>query len=191
MIPSIAEIKRSLQGTLTFMRFDRSGLRYIEISDDKFWKSFFAAIICYPGAYILSILQDSETASTLDPFAVLLIDTLFYLISWLIYPVFMHSLLVLHNKQKNYRLFIISYNWLQVWQIVFLVCLQALILSGLLPMSMAGFLGLFGMLYILASQAYMTKITIETNWFSAAAFVFFNVLLALSIYKLNNNIIAS
>ncbi|MEH6629876.1 MAG: hypothetical protein V7776_03570 [Halopseudomonas aestusnigri] len=173
------------------MRFNKGGLGSLEISDEKFWKSFFAAIICYPGAYFLSTLQETEITTTLDPFAVLLIDTLFYLISWLVYPVFMHSLLVLHNKQKNYRLFIISYNWIQVWQIAFLVCLQALILNGLLPTSLAGFLGLFGMLYILASQAYMTKITIETNWFSAAAFVFFNVLLALSIYKLNTNIIAS
>ncbi|MFD2204476.1 hypothetical protein [Kiloniella antarctica] len=46
------------------------------------------------------------------------------------------------------------------------------------------------MLYILGTQAYMTKVTIETNWFSASAFVFFNILLAMSMYKLNTALIA-
>ena len=173
------------------MRFDKRGLGYLVISDEHFWKSFFAAVLCYPGAYFISTLQEPEIATTLDPFAVLLIDTLFYLVSWLIYPVFMHALLVLHNKQDNYKLFIISFNWLQVWQIIFLVCLHTLTNSGLLTPTIIDILGVLGMLYILGTQAYMTKVTIETNWFSASAFVFFNILLAMSIYKLNAALIAS
>ena len=167
------------------MRFDKRGLGYLVNSDELFWKSFFAAILCYPGAYFISTLQEPEIATALDPFAILLIDTLFYLISWLVYPVFMHALLVLHNKQDNYKIFIISYNWLQVWQIIFMGGLYTLTNSGLLSPETTGLLGLLGMLYILGTQAYMTKVTIETNWFSAGAFVFFNVLLTMSIYKLN------
>jgi len=173
------------------MRFDGSGVRYLDVNPTSFWKSFFAAVICFPGAYFLSTLHETETTSSLEPFATLLIDTLFYVISWLVYPVFMHALLVLHNKQENYRIFIIGYNWLQVWQMAFLICLQLLIGSGVFPTSATGFIGFFGMLYILASQGYMTKTTLKTNWLSASAFVLFNIILAMSIYELNERVLAS
>ncbi len=172
------------------MLFKSSGQGNLEVSVESFWKSFFAAVICFPGVYFFDTLQTPETASPIDPFATLLIYTLFYVISWLVYPVFMHALLVLHNKEENFRLFIIGYNWLQVWQIAFWLCLHTIILSGLLDQQLAEFLGFFGMLYILATQTYMTKTIIETNWLSATAFVIFNVILAFSIYEFNNKIIA-
>ncbi len=187
MIPTLAEIKINLNNALQYMRFKSVQIPPPPVSAELFWKSFFAAVLCLPGTIYLSIAQPLDTAPTIDLFALLLIDGLFYIISWVAYPVMMHLLLILHKKEKQFGTFIIHYNWLQVWQLLIFIFLLAILQSHLLPEVLGSFLSLISLLYILATQAYMTKTTLETGWFSATAFVFFNIVLAQAILALNQD----
>ncbi|WP_085903882.1 hypothetical protein [Kiloniella majae] len=187
MIPTLAEIKLNLGIALQYMRFNSAQITPKTVTPGLFWKSFFAAVLCLPSTIYISIAQPLETPPTIDLFALLLIDSLFYIISWVAYPVMMHLLLVLHKKEKQFGIFIVHYNWLQVWQSLIFFLLVILIQSHILPDALASFLSLMSLLYILAAQAYMTKITLETGWFSATAFVFFNIVLAQAILALNQD----
>ncbi|WP_162938161.1 hypothetical protein [Kiloniella sp. EL199] len=187
MIPTLAEIKISLSNALQYMRFNSAQIIPTSVTPEFFWKSFFAAVLCLPSTIYLTITRPLETAPTIDLFALLLIDSLFYIISWIAYPVMMHLLLVLHKKEKQFGTFIIQYNWLQVWQSLIFHLLFILTQSNFLPDTLGNFLSLISLLYILATQAYMTKTTLETGWFSATAFVFFNIVLAQAILALHQN----
>ncbi|KKJ77873.1 hypothetical protein WH95_05470 [Kiloniella litopenaei] len=187
MIPTLAEIKINLNNALQYMRFNSAQIPTTPVTAKLFWQSFFAAVLCLPGTIYVSAAQPLDTAPTIDLFALLLIDSLFYIISWVAYPVMMHLLLVLHKKEKQFGIFIIHYNWLQVWQSVIFVLLLVILQSHILPDALGSLVSLICLLYILATQAYMTKITLETGWFSATAFVFFNIVLAQAILALNQD----
>ena len=190
MIPSIAEIKHNITAAANFMRFNDRGLGMFEVSDNSFWKSFFAAVICLPGIYFLSVSRGSGTESTLEPVAFFVICSLFYLIEWVAFPVVMHAILVLHNKEKHFRLFVISYNWIQVCYVVFSVVLYLLKKSEILPETTADFLGIISTFYILGTLAFLIKSTIETRWLIACSFVFLYILLSISVYQLNEQMLA-
>ncbi|WP_156176668.1 hypothetical protein [Kiloniella spongiae] len=172
---------------LLYMRFNSVQIAPTPVNEENFWKSFFAAVLCIPSTIYLTIAQPLETEPTIDLFALFLIDSLFYVISWIAYPIIMHLLLLLHKKEKQFGVFIIHYNWLQVWQLLAFTLLFFILQTDLLPDYLGAFLYLITLLYVLMAQAYMTKTTLETGWFSATAFVFFNLVLAQAILALNQD----
>ncbi|WP_299372720.1 hypothetical protein [uncultured Kiloniella sp.] len=187
MIPTLAEIKTNLGDALQYMRFNGAQITQTTVNTEVFWKSFFAAVLCIPGTIYLTIAQPLEPEPTVDLFALFLIDSLFYIINWIAYPVMMHLLLLLHKKEGRFGLFIIHYNWLQVWQSLVFVGLFFILQTDLLPAALASFVSLISLIYILAAQAHMTRTTLETGWFAASAFVIFNIVLAQAIHALNQD----
>ena len=187
MIPTLAEIKTNLGDALQYMRFNGAQITQTTVNTEVFWKSFFAAVLCIPGTIYLTISQPLEPEPTVDLFALFLIDSLFYVISWIAYPIMMHLLLVLHKKENLFGQFIIHFNWLQVWQLLAFTLLFFVLQTNYLPDSLGAFLYLIILLYVLMAQAYMTKITLETGWFSATAFVLFYIILGQAILTLNQD----
>lgn len=187
MIPTLAEIKTNLGNALQYMRFNGAQITQTTVNTEVFWKSFFAAVLCIPSTLYLTIVQPLDPEPTIDLFALFLIDSLFYIINWIAYPVMMHLLLLLHKKEGKFGLFIIQNNWLQVWQSLVFVGLFFILQTDLLPAGLASFVSLISLIYILAAQAHMTRITLETGWFAASAFVIFNIVLAQAIHALNQD----
>ncbi|WP_020590879.1 hypothetical protein [Kiloniella laminariae] len=186
MIPSLTEMKHHLGATVGFLRLDLSGLERIDTSDRSFWNSFFAAWLCLPGYIYLSSLYPTDSDVVYDSFAVLLIEGLIYLISWLAYPVAIHAILVLHNKIENFRQLIIAINWLQLWVILLQVFLHTLLKSGLFPEIMVSLTGLLTLFYLLWVKTNVIKQVIPCSWYVAVGLVFLDIVLSLSLSNLEN-----
>ncbi|MCZ4281593.1 hypothetical protein O4H49_12450 [Kiloniella laminariae] len=186
MIPSLTEMKHHLGATFGFLRLDLSGLEHIDTSSRSFWNSFFAAWLCLPGYIYLSTLYPTDNDVLYDSFAVLLIEALIYMISWLAYPVAIHAILVLHNKVENFRQLVIAINWLQLWVILVQVFLHTLLKSGLFPEIMVSLTGLLTLFYLLWVKANVIKQVIPCSWFIAVGLVFLDIVLSLSLSNLEN-----
>ena len=114
-----AEAWLALTGALRLARGDPGGLAYFDASEEGFWHSFRAAVFCYP-LYLILLAFPIElgTPPELDPWRVLAVETIHYVISWVAFPLLMLPLVDWLQRSNRYFGFMVAYNWCQVPQTV-------------------------------------------------------------------------
>lgn len=193
MTPSPTEVRISLYGAARFLRFDAKAIGFFNDSDEGFWNSFFAAILILPAHYYIRWIDSSALPESVNPLGVAILDLLTYVISWVAYPLVMYHLIKLHDQERYFRRFVIIYNWLQVWGALFFVFIETITptrqvaeaqgISG--PAGPVAFIATIIVLYMLAVQANMTKVTLQVTWFPAAIFVLVDILLGYMIHSIS------
>jgi hypothetical protein len=112
-----AEAWLALTGALRLARGDAGGLDYFDPSEEGFWRSFRAAVLCYP-LYLILLAFPIElgTPPPLDPLRVVAVETIHFVISWVAFPLLMLPLVDWLRRGDRYFLFMTAYNWCQVPQ---------------------------------------------------------------------------
>lgn len=112
-----AEAWLALTGALRLARGDRGGMACFDASEEGFWHSFRAGVLCYP-LYLILLAFPIEIgpAPELDPLRVLLVETIHYVISWVAFPLLMIPLVDWLRRGQHYFVFMGAYNWCQVPQ---------------------------------------------------------------------------
>jgi hypothetical protein len=151
--PSPQETSFALYGVWRLARLDANGLSYLDDSEDAFWKSFFAAVICLPLYAVLVVLQLDQIEVVAGPVRIAAVEAINYVISWVAFPLVAWHLSQMLNRQENYIRYIVAFNWAKVIQ--FLI---------FLPIAMAGAAGLFGDLRGLVSLG-VTLLILVYIWF--------------------------
>jgi len=104
--------------------FDRAALQYADATLDGFWKSFYAAAVALPAAFILrSLFIEVDPAFdtvTVDA-RIVAIYALDYVFQWLSFPLLMIYIADGISRPERYLGFIVARNWAQVIQIVILL----------------------------------------------------------------------
>jgi hypothetical protein len=117
--PAWAEARLALTGALRLARGDPGGMAWFDASEDGFWHSFRAAVLCYPLYLILLSfpIQIGEPAAV-DTWRLLAVETIHYVISWVAFPLLMLPLVDWLRRSERYFGFMVAYNWCQVPQTV-------------------------------------------------------------------------
>jgi len=112
-----AEAWLALTGTLRLARGDPRGLACFDPTEAGFWHSFRAAVLCYP-LYLILLAFPIElgTPPELDPWRVVIVETIHYVISWVAFPLLMLPLVDRLRRSDRYFPFMTAYNWCQVPQ---------------------------------------------------------------------------
>jgi hypothetical protein len=112
-----AEARLALAGTLRLARADPGGLDNFDPSIGGFWRSFRAAILCYP-LYLILLTFPIEIGSGSDIDAVRLFaaETIHFVISWVAFPLAILPLVDWLGRGDRFLLFMVAYNWCQVPQ---------------------------------------------------------------------------
>jgi hypothetical protein len=112
-----AEVWVALTGALRLARGDRRGLLCFDASEEGFWRSFRAAALCYP-LYLILLAFPIELgdAPQPDPWRVLAVETIHYVISWVAFPLMMLPLVDWLQRGNRFFGFMVAYNWCQVPQ---------------------------------------------------------------------------
>jgi hypothetical protein len=112
-----AEVWVALTGALQLARGDRRGLLCFDASEEGFWRSFRAAALCYP-LYLILLAFPIELGDTPqpDPWRVLAVETIHYVISWVAFPLMMLPLVDWLQRGDRFFGFMVAYNWCQVPQ---------------------------------------------------------------------------
>ena len=106
----INHISVALLGAFHLARFDAVGIKYFEPTQKGFLRSFWAAGLVGPFFLLLLIIKYSQ----INGFTLvhhIVIESLAYVIAWVLFPLVMAGLTRHLNCAKDYIPFIISYNW--------------------------------------------------------------------------------
>ena len=133
------ETAGALYGLWRLVRGDDSCFDYFSDTEAGFWRSFAAAAVLAPfqALYQVTVYLDTETPPPL--FRLIAIESLEYIILWLLYPVVMLYAVQLLERKEHYFRYMTTYNWFQMG--VGLIVLPMAILSGfnLIPAGLSGF----------------------------------------------------
>lgn len=178
--PSPQETSYALYGVWRLARLDPGGLSYLEETEEAFWKSFFAAVICVPFYVVLVVLQLGQVEVAAGPLKIVAVEAINYVISWVAFPLVAWHLCQMLNRQENYIRYIVAFNWSKVIQ--FLI---------FLPFVLAGAAGLFGELrglvtlgatvLILAYIWYITKHALGIDGGPATGLVIVDLFISIAV----------
>ena len=157
MIPRAAEVLEAIYGALLLARLEARGMVFFDRSVEGFWKSFFAAVLVAPFYLILLLLGFAHEAPEASPPQVVLVEAVAYVISWTAFPVVMYEVTRAIDKDAQYTGYIVAFNWAQVVQMAVLVPFGILQTLGLLPTTLATFLGLIVNFAVLGYEWFIAR----------------------------------
>jgi len=176
-MPSSGEVVQALYGTWRFARLDRSAMRFFDLSHRGVWRSFWAAVLCYP-LYVILLLHrlDADTIAQSGFLHILIVETIGYVAGWAAFPLIVLGFCRwLGHEEKGFD-FIVVYNWSQVLQTALFV-LVALIIKPMLPDELGQDVDLISDAAILAYEWFIALIVIGAGGWIAATIVLFDVIL--------------
>lgn len=177
-MPSLTEIAYGLYGAWRLAHLDRSAMSFFDRSVGGFWKSFFAAVLvapAYAALEALNLLHVEVTASA--PFTVIVL-ALSYAVAWLLYPVVLHPLCRLIDREEYFIGYIVAYNWAQVLQYLAIVPVVAAIEADLLPGAFGSLLYYLVFLLILAYFLHIARAALAIGGWVALGIVVLDLVLS-------------
>jgi hypothetical protein len=180
-----AEIRRAFAGTLLLARGDRRGLAYFDTSLDGFWRSFRAALLCYPLFLLLLAFRVSGGQwQRSGPFRILAAETIAYVISWAAFALIMLRLTRLLGCDHRFLGFMVAYNWSQLPQSLLFVALA--LLGVALPGRVIEPLSLAAAVAVIAYEWFIARAALDIPGSRAALVVVADLLLATIISRVTD-----
>ena len=169
----------ALTGALRLARGDPGGLACFDPTEEGFWHSFRAAVLCYPLYLILlSFPIQIGDVVEVDAWRVLAVETIHYVISWVAFPLLMLPLVDRLHRGDRYFGFMVAYNWCQVPQTVVFAVVALAGAVGLLSAEGMLVADLFAGLAALVYEWYVSRVALAISGSRAALVILADVILA-------------
>lgn len=129
-----AEAALALTGTLRLARGDRGALACFNATEEGFWHSFRAAVLCYPMfVLLLAFPVEIGTADSGHSWSYFIVETIRFVIAWTAFPLIALPFAGWLGRGDRFLLFMTVYNWCQVPQTVAFTAVTLLGALGALP----------------------------------------------------------
>lgn len=116
---TVPEIVNSVRGTLRLLRFDPAGVAYFDNTTEALWRSFRVMVVAAPVYAAIRYLSYEEYTVEASEFEVALVETLYYVIQWFLYPVIAWEIARFADLRRNYPRYIASVNWINLMLLSF------------------------------------------------------------------------
>ena len=176
-------------GTLRLACGDRRALGFFDASIDGFWRSFRAALICYP-LYLLLLafrVKAARWEQTGIP-VVLIIETIGYVISWTAFPLLILPLSRWFGRENRFLAFMVVYNWSQIPQTVLFVLVALDGATGLLMSSALQFAQLTAAIATLIYEWYIARVALAVTGAQATVVVMADLVLGSLVARVAENL---
>ena len=178
LIPSWAEIARSLSGAWRLLLLDTTGMNRFDVSIGGFWRSFFAAVLVAPLYALRGLIDPAASEAEAAGVGGALAAVLTYVLVWAAFPIAMIFIARFLDLRKAYIGFIVALNWARVLQAVLLAAVSG---TAALVGAPSDFLTVTALAAVLAYQWVVTRTALATTAIIAAALVIIDALLDLTI----------
>ena len=184
----INHIAAALLGALHLARFDAAGIKYFEPTLEGFWRSFWAAGLVGPLFLLLLIIKYIQS----NGFALvhhIAIESLAYVIAWVLFPLVMAGLTQQFDCTKNYILFIISYNWCSAIQNGVYLPIAILGYAGMLSSGIANLLALLAITWVVVYTFFIVHTVLKVSRITAFGIVVLDLILGLLLDTATNKFV--
>ena len=172
------EVQLAVGGALRLARGDRRGLGFFDASIDGFWRSFRAALICYPMyLLLLSFRVGTPVWEASGTARVLAVESIAFVISWAAFPLLILQLARWLDRDDRFLVFMVVYNWAQIPQMVLFVLVGLDGETGLLPPLVAQFAGLLAAIAVLVYEWFIARVALAVTAAQACLVVILDLLL--------------
>jgi hypothetical protein len=172
------EVQLAVGGALRLAIGDRRGLGFFDASIDGFWRSFRAALICYPLYLLLLSFRIAEMVwETSGVVPILAVETIAFVISWVALPLLILPLARWLDRDDRFLPFMVAYNWSQIPQTVLFVLVGLDGAMGLLPPAAAETAGLLAAIAVLVYEWFIARVALAVTGAQATLVVIIDLLL--------------
>ena len=111
---SAAEIARGVQGALAFLWRDPAAPTYFDNTTEACLRSFRVMVLVAPLQVILLLVRYSDVTTVADEMEVFVVETLSYIVEWLLFPVVFHEIARRQGWLDRYARYIGALNWINL-----------------------------------------------------------------------------
>ena len=183
------EARLALAGTLRLVVGDRGGLACFDCSLDGFWRSFRAAVICYPLYLVLLAMRITLAEwERSGGWHIVTVETIGYVIAWVAFPLLMLNVTRVIGRAQRYFDFMVPYNWCQVPQSVLLVLVGIESETGILGAQASETIDVVAAIATLVYEWYVARIALETTGSAAAFVVLVDLVLGVALSRVSGSL---
>lgn len=177
-----AEVQVAVAGALRLALGDRRGLAAFDTSIDGFWRSFRAALFCYP-FFLLLVTMRAEPAewAASGPVRILAVETIGYVIAWTVFPLLIIQVAGWFGRTHRFLTFIVAYNWAQIPQTLLIAAVSLERAAGIFPAAVGGFAELAALAAVLVYEWYIARVALAVTGAQAFLVVVLDVMLGLAL----------
>ena len=177
-VPAWTEVQLAVGGALKLARGDASGLGFFDTSIDGFWRSFRAALICYPLFLILLAFRVSAAHwETSGVPRIVIVETIGYVISWVAFPLLVLPLTRWLGREHRFLAFMVAYNWSQIPQTVLFVIVGGDAAAGLFSANVAQGVDFAAAVAVLVYEWYIARVALMVTAAQAVPVVLLDLVL--------------
>jgi hypothetical protein len=161
---SSAEIARGTQGSLGFLRLDRTAPLQFDNTMAACLRSFRLMALVAPLQVIALLLRYSASDITYaaDDLELVLVETLHYVVDWLLFPVIFYEIAGLRGWLDKFPRYISALNWMNLPGMAIAVVVLAV--ASLLPNGVGDLLRVALQGFVLYWLIATTRLTLEVSW---------------------------
>jgi hypothetical protein len=173
-----AEMQTAIGGALRLACGDRQAIGVFDATVDGFWRSFRAALICYPLYLVLIAMRVTPAQCHMAGMPrVFVIETIGYVIAWTAFPLLVLQLARMFDRQPRFLRFMVAYNWSQIPQIALMTIVVIDRMSGVFPPAAGQVAELAATVAVLVYEWYIARLALAVSGAQAAFVVILDLLL--------------
>ena len=159
---SAAEITRGVQGALGFLRRDPAALLSFDNTMEACLRSFRLMAVTAPFYVVYSLIRYANLTVTIDTGELIAIETMSYVINWLLYPVLFYEVARRRGWLDRYPRYIAALNWTNLPGIV--IAIAAIVIKMIVPAGMGGILEIALQALFFYWFLVITRLALGTDW---------------------------
>lgn len=173
----LRDLSHGMYGAWRLARLDPAAMACFDRSASGVWRSFWAAVICYPGFVFWTMVQVTpQQWADIGIGRILAIQTIAWIISWtaflLVILPFCHWL----ERDEQSLDFVVAYNWSQVLQTA--LAIAAVLARLALPPAMAALISLVVFSGTLLYEWFIARTALEAGGVAATVVVLIDLVLS-------------
>ena len=134
-------------------------------------KSFYCALIVLPGYLLVIAYAHTPTAEEVDWLRFALVEAIAYAVSWTAWPLIMFYASRMLDRSASYCLYVAAYNWGAGPQILILLVVLFLAVSGVVSREVLAVASLAALVIILIYHLFIVRVTLKLTFFVSLGLV--------------------
>ena len=169
---SAAEIARGVTGALGLLRRDPAALLCFDNTMEACLRSFRLMAVTAPLYVVYSLIRYANLTVAIDTFELLAVETMSYVINWLLFPVIFYEIARRRGWLDRYPRYIAALNWTNLPGIV--IAIAAIAIKMVVPSAVGGILEIALQALFFYWFLVITRLALGADWAMAVVLLAVN-----------------